>query len=68
DIDLIDDHENITPIGVSTGANVGDAFGGIYDGGFHSVSNWGLVAATDTTYAGLFANMGGSLKHMRLDG
>ncbi|CAN0243876.1 unnamed protein product [Ectocarpus sp. 6 AP-2014] len=68
DIDLIGDHDNITPIGVSTGSNTADAFEGIYDGGSHSISNWGWVAATDTTYAGLFANMGGTLKHMRLDG
>ncbi|CAN0392073.1 unnamed protein product, partial [Ectocarpus fasciculatus] len=68
DIDLIDDHENITPIGVSVGSSTADAFEGVYDGGSHAISNWGFVADTDTNFAALFATLKGTLKHMRLDG
>lgn len=68
DIDLIDDHENITPIGVSTGTITLDSFQGEYDGGCHAISNWSFASGTDTSFAGLFATLKGTLKHMRLDG
>ncbi|AAK14574.1 unnamed protein product [Ectocarpus sp. 4 AP-2014] len=68
DIDLIDDHENITPIGVSIGSITSDSFQGEYDGGCHAISNWSFASGTDTYFAGLFATVSGTLKHVRLDG
>ncbi|CAN0560771.1 unnamed protein product, partial [Ectocarpus sp. 12 AP-2014] len=63
DIDLIDDHEHITPIGESTS----NPFSGDYDGGSYKISNWCLTEGSDQT--GLFGEVvGGSLKHLRLGG
>ncbi|CAN0539479.1 unnamed protein product, partial [Ectocarpus sp. 12 AP-2014] len=63
DIDLIDDHEHIAPIGESTS----NPFSGDYDGGSYTISNWCSTEGCDQT--GLFGEVNsGSLKHLRLGG
>lgn len=64
DIDLVNDHANITPIGIS-----GDSFTGEYDGNQFQISNWSYSGSGGENYTGLFGHCHpATLKHIRLSG
>lgn len=62
DIDLVNDHANIVPIGSVSSGN----FNGGYDGQGHSISNWSYTVAGTGT--GLFRRVGGIIQNLVLDG
>lgn len=63
DIDLVDDHASILPIGDST-----TPFKGEYDGGLFEIKNWSFASSTES-YQGLFGRAGSAtLQRIRLSG
>lgn len=67
DIDLVNDHASILPIG--TGSN---RYSSVYDGGGFRISNWSYDRGTSDDgsgeYVGLFGYNDGTIQNLRLDG
>ena len=63
DIDLVNDHASIVPIG-----DPRTSFDGVYDGGLFEIKNWSFTSSD--TYTGLFSYVGNQsvLKRIRLSG
>ena len=66
DIDLVNDHASIVPIGKNASTN---KFTGKYNGGLFTISNWTYTGNLQVYDAGLFGYCdGATLEHVRLAG